>query len=80
MFPKVRALRPAGTEATAHRRLINHVSTLDPLTGSAVGTTNMSEWVFVYPVNEDGTVTNKLRINVPSTEKTRLTLEDTNDY
>src|SRR5262250_229373 len=31
--------------------------TLDPITGAQVGTTTHSEWVFVYGVNGDGTVT-----------------------
>ena len=41
--------------------------TLDPVTGAAVGTTTLSEWVFVYAVNGDGTITKQQQINVPST-------------
>jgi hypothetical protein len=41
--------------------------TLDPNTGAAVGTTTLSEWVFVYSVNGDGTITKQQQINVPST-------------
>jgi YVTN family beta-propeller protein len=41
--------------------------TLDPNTGATVGSTTLSEWVFVYAVNSDGTVTKQQQINVPST-------------
>jgi YVTN family beta-propeller protein len=41
--------------------------TLDPNTGAAVGTTALSEWVFVYAVNSDGTVTKQQQVNIPST-------------
>jgi hypothetical protein len=41
--------------------------TLDPITGAPVGSTNLSEWVFVYAVNSDGTVTKQQQINIPST-------------
>ena len=41
--------------------------TLDPITGAPVGTTALSEWVFVYAVNPDGTVTKQQQINIPST-------------
>ncbi|MGB7846324.1 MAG: alkaline phosphatase family protein [Candidatus Acidiferrum sp.] len=41
--------------------------TLDPITGAAVGTTGLSEWVFVYAVNHDGSLTKQQQISVPST-------------
>src|SRR5215469_15792303 len=41
--------------------------TLDPNTGAQVGTTTLSEWVLVYAVNADGTVTKQQQINIPST-------------
>jgi YVTN family beta-propeller protein len=41
--------------------------TLDPTTGAAVGTTTMSEWVFVFSINNDGSVTKQQQINIPST-------------
>lgn len=41
--------------------------TLDPNTGAPVGTTTRSEWVFVYAVNGDGSVTKQQQINIPST-------------
>jgi YVTN family beta-propeller protein len=41
--------------------------TLDPNTGAAVGITTHSEWVFVFGVNADGTVTKLQQINIPST-------------
>jgi YVTN family beta-propeller protein len=41
--------------------------TLDPITGAAVGKTTLSEWVLVYAVNANGTVTKQQQINVPST-------------
>src|SRR5215475_15074182 len=41
--------------------------TLDPSTGAAVGATTHSEWVFVFGVNTDGTVTKLQQINIPST-------------
>lgn len=41
--------------------------TLDPNTGAAVGTTTHSEWVFVFAVNSDGSVTKQQQINIPST-------------
>jgi YVTN family beta-propeller protein len=41
--------------------------TLDPNTGAAVGTTTLSEWVFVYAVNHDGSVTKLQQVNIPST-------------
>src|SRR5262249_49665718 len=40
--------------------------TLNPITGGAVGSTNKSEWVFVYTINSDGTATKQQQINVPS--------------
>jgi len=41
--------------------------TLDPNTGAPVGTTALSEWVFVYSVNANGSVTKLQQISVPST-------------
>ena len=41
--------------------------TLDPLTGARVGTTTLSEWVFVFAVNKDGSTTKLQQLNVPST-------------
>ena len=41
--------------------------TLDPHTGAPVGTTTLSEWVFVYAVSGDGTVSKLQQVNVPST-------------
>lgn len=41
--------------------------TLDPVTGAAVGTTTQAEWVFVYAVNHDGSVTKQQQVNIPST-------------
>jgi YVTN family beta-propeller protein len=41
--------------------------TLDPNTGAAIGTTTLSEWVFVFAINPDGTVTKQQQINIPST-------------
>jgi len=41
--------------------------TLDPNTGAAVGTTTLSEWVLIYAVNGDGSVSKLQQINVPST-------------
>jgi YVTN family beta-propeller protein len=41
--------------------------TLDPNTGTAVGTTTHSEWVFVYTVHGDGTLSKQQQINIPST-------------
>lgn len=41
--------------------------TLDPITGAAVGLTTLSEWVFVFAVNQDGSITKRQQINVPST-------------
>lgn len=42
---------------------------LDPITGAPAGTstTTLSEWVFVYAINGDGSVTKRQQINVPST-------------
>jgi WD40 repeat protein len=40
---------------------------LDPTTGAAVGTTTLSEWVFVFAVNPDGSVTKRQQVNIPST-------------
>src|SRR5215475_14406534 len=42
---------------------------LDPNTGAQAGTstTTLSEWVFVYTVNGDGSVTKRQQINIPST-------------
>jgi YVTN family beta-propeller protein len=40
---------------------------LNPITGAPVGTTTLSEWVFVYAVNGDGTVTKRQQVNIPST-------------
>jgi YVTN family beta-propeller protein len=51
--------RPDGTSIT--------FPTLDPITGGPVGTTTLSEWVFVYSVNSDRTVTKQQQINIPST-------------
>lgn len=41
--------------------------TLDPITGATAGFTTLSEWVFVFAVNQDGSITKKQQINVPST-------------
>src|SRR5262249_51339513 len=41
--------------------------TLDPVTGAQAGTTNKSEWVFVYTINSDGTATKQQQVNIPST-------------
>jgi YVTN family beta-propeller protein len=41
--------------------------TLDPITGTAVGSTTHSEWVFVFSINSDGSVTKQQQINIPST-------------
>jgi YVTN family beta-propeller protein len=41
--------------------------TLDPNTGAPVGTTTLSEWVFVYAVDSDGTITKRQQINIPGT-------------
>jgi YVTN family beta-propeller protein len=41
--------------------------TLDPNTGAAVGTTTLSEWVFVFAINPDGSVTKLQQVNIPST-------------
>src|SRR5262245_24909468 len=41
--------------------------TLNPITGLQAGNTTLSEWVFVYGVNSDGTVEKQQQINVPST-------------
>jgi YVTN family beta-propeller protein len=41
--------------------------TLDPNTGAAVGTTTLSEWIFVFSINHDGSVTKQQQVNVPST-------------
>src|SRR5215472_5576068 len=51
--------RPDGTSIT--------FPALDPNTGVAVGTTNLSEWVFVFSINSDGSVTKQQQINIPST-------------
>ena len=40
---------------------------LNPITGAQSGTTTLSEWVFVYGVNPDGTVTKQQQVNIPST-------------
>lgn len=40
---------------------------LDPNTGAAVGTTTLSEWVLVFSVNADGSVTKQQQVNIPST-------------
>jgi YVTN family beta-propeller protein len=40
---------------------------LDPNTGATVGTTSQSEWVFVFAINNDGSVTKLQQINIPST-------------
>jgi len=50
---------PDGTSVT--------YSTLDPNTGVTVGKTTLSEWVFVYAINGDGTLTKLQQVNVPST-------------
>jgi YVTN family beta-propeller protein len=41
--------------------------TLDPHTGVSVGKTTLSEWVFVFAINADGTVTKQQQLTVPST-------------
>jgi YVTN family beta-propeller protein len=41
--------------------------TLDPNTGAQVGTTTLSEWVLIYALNADGTVTKLQQITIPST-------------
>jgi len=41
--------------------------TLDPNTGAAVGKTTLSEWVFVYAINGDGTITKLQQVSIPST-------------
>jgi YVTN family beta-propeller protein len=41
--------------------------TLNPLTGAQVGTTALSEWVFVFTINGDGTLTKRQQVNIPST-------------
>jgi YVTN family beta-propeller protein len=41
--------------------------TLDPNTGAPVGATTHAEWVFVYAVNGDGTLTKLQQINIPTT-------------
>jgi hypothetical protein len=41
--------------------------TLDPQTGAPVGTTTLSEWVFVYAINGDGTIAKLQQVNIPST-------------
>jgi len=40
---------------------------LDPITGGQAGTTDLSEWVFVYAINSDGTLTKRQQVNIPST-------------
>src|SRR5215471_14428072 len=40
---------------------------LNPTTGVQAGTTTLSEWVFVYALNTDGTVTKNQQVNIPST-------------
>src|SRR5215475_15585242 len=40
---------------------------LNPTTGAQSGTTTLSEWVFVYALNTDGTVTKSQQVNIPST-------------
>ncbi|HKE85273.1 MAG TPA: beta-propeller fold lactonase family protein [Vicinamibacterales bacterium] len=40
---------------------------LNPTTGAQSGTTTLSEWVFVYALNTDGTVTKTQQVNIPST-------------
>jgi len=42
---------------------------LDPITGAPAGTstTTQSEWVFVFGINGDGSVTKRQQINIPST-------------
>lgn len=39
---------------------------LDPITGAAVGTTTLSEWVFIYSINADGSLTKSQQVTVPS--------------
>jgi YVTN family beta-propeller protein len=51
--------RPDGTSLT--------FPTLNPITGAPVGSTDKSEWVFVYTINSDGTATKQQQINIPST-------------
>src|SRR5215813_1174916 len=51
--------RPDGTSIT--------FPVLDPITGLPAENTTLSEWVFVYTVNSDGTVEKQQQINVPST-------------
>src|SRR5262245_16762954 len=41
--------------------------TLGPMTGDQVGTTALAEWVFLYTVNADGTLTKLQQVNIPST-------------
>src|SRR5215472_6432671 len=52
-------------------RLLNGTSitypALNPITGLPTGNTTLSEWVFVYAVNSNGTVEKQQQINVPST-------------
>lgn len=40
---------------------------IDPVTGAAAGQTTMAEWVFVYSVERDGSVTKKQQLNLPNT-------------
>lgn len=41
--------------------------TIDPTTGSAVGTTTNDEWVFVYRIARNGTATKVQQITIPDT-------------
>lgn len=39
---------------------------IDPVTGSASGTTGLAEWVFVYQVQSDGSAAKVQQLNLPS--------------
>jgi YVTN family beta-propeller protein len=39
---------------------------IDPVTGAAAGQTTKAEWVFVYRVERDGSVTKQQQLNLPS--------------
>jgi hypothetical protein len=54
---------------------------LNPTTGVQSGTTTLSEWVFLYSLNPDGTVTKKQQVNIPSTYSgLRWSLDGTRFY
>ena len=40
---------------------------IDPVTGAAAGQTTMAEWVFIYGVERDGSVTKKQQLDLPNT-------------